>query len=131
MSQVFVSCMCERNNGFSPANYFLVFFLFLLVIPLAKKLKDCGVFGVSSAENLDYASANRAEWEQRGKEIVAGYVKKYAKADLSQDTGTSEVRPSMLLKAAAGQVINLRSSTSQRTASGSKSPVARTKSNDT
>ena len=108
------------------------FSFYSLVIPLAKKLKDCGVFGVSSAENLDYASANRAEWEQRGKEIVAGYVKKYAKADLSQDTDTSKMRPSMLLKAAAGQVINLRSSTSQLTASaGPKSPVARTKSNDT
>lgn len=25
------------------------------IIPLAKKLKDCGVFGVSSAEYLNYA----------------------------------------------------------------------------
>ena len=120
MSQVFVSCMCERNNGVSPANYFRVIFLFLLVIPLAKKLKDCGVFGVSSAENLDYASANRAEWEQRGKEIVEGYVKKYASADLGEDTGTSKERPSMLLKAAAGQLISLRSSTSQLTASAGR-----------
>ena len=40
------------------------------IIPLAKKLKDCGVFGVSSAEYLNYAIRNRKEWEERGKEIV-------------------------------------------------------------
>lgn len=44
------------------------------IIPLAKKLKDCGVFGVSSDEYLNYALQNRAEWEQRGKEIVAKFV---------------------------------------------------------
>lgn len=40
------------------------------IIPLAKKLKDCGVFGVSSDEYLNYALKNRAEWEARGLEIV-------------------------------------------------------------
>lgn len=29
------------------------------IIPLAKKLKECGVFGVSSVEYLDYATKNR------------------------------------------------------------------------
>jgi hypothetical protein len=47
------------------------------IIPLAKKLKDCGVFGVSSDEYLDYATANRKEWELKGKEIVAKYLAKY------------------------------------------------------
>lgn len=41
------------------------------IIPLAKKLKDCGVFGVSSDEYLNYARKNRDEWEDRGSEIVA------------------------------------------------------------
>jgi hypothetical protein len=41
------------------------------VIPLAKKLKDCNVFGVSSDECLNYAMQNRSEWERRGIEIVA------------------------------------------------------------
>ena len=45
------------------------------IIPLAKKLKECNVFGVSSDEYLNYAVRNRAEWEQRGKEITDGYVK--------------------------------------------------------
>jgi hypothetical protein len=40
------------------------------IIPLAKKLKECGVFGVSSAEYLDYAEKNRKEWEERGQEVV-------------------------------------------------------------
>jgi len=41
------------------------------IIPLAKKLKDCGVFGVSSDEYLGYAQANRHEWEERGEELVS------------------------------------------------------------
>lgn len=44
------------------------------VIPLAKKLKECGMFGVSSAEYLTYAEQNRVEWEQRGEEICKAMV---------------------------------------------------------
>ena len=44
------------------------------IIPLAKKLKDCGVFGVSSDEYLNYAMKNREEWEIRGKEVVMEMV---------------------------------------------------------
>lgn len=40
------------------------------IIPLAKKLKDCGVFGVSSGEYLKYAESNRLEWVERGQEVV-------------------------------------------------------------
>ena len=40
------------------------------IIPLAKKLKECNVFGVSSDEYLTYAVLNRAEWEERGQDIV-------------------------------------------------------------
>ena len=47
------------------------------VIPLAKKLKACGVFGVSSDEYLNYAIANRKEWESRGRERVEAMVAKY------------------------------------------------------
>ena len=49
------------------------------IIPLAKKLKDCGVFGVSSDEYLNYAEKNRDEWEQRGQEVVAKMVEKLKK----------------------------------------------------
>mmetsp|Transcript_6633 Transcript_6633/g.10131 ORF Transcript_6633/g.10131 Transcript_6633/m.10131 type:complete len:1139 (+) Transcript_6633:135-3551(+) len=44
------------------------------IIPLAKKLKECGVFGVSCDEALDYAKDNRLEWEQKGKEIVRTWM---------------------------------------------------------
>jgi 3'5'-cyclic nucleotide phosphodiesterase len=40
------------------------------IIPLAKKLKDCGVFGVSCDEYLNYALQNRREWEKRGRDVV-------------------------------------------------------------
>lgn len=47
------------------------------IIPLAKKLKECGVFGVSSDEYLIYAQNNRAEWEMKGEEIVAELKQRY------------------------------------------------------
>ena len=61
------------------SHFFVLFFVtrfpqffpsFPSVIPLAKKLKECGVFGVSSAEFLNYAIQNRAEWEERGQDVV-------------------------------------------------------------
>jgi hypothetical protein len=58
-----------------PANFWykgeLGFFDFY-IIPLAKKLSECGVFGVSSDEYLNYAVRNREEWERRGNEILEG-----------------------------------------------------------
>eukprot|EP00980_Cylindrotheca_fusiformis_P020285 scaffold7336_cov88-Cylindrotheca_fusiformis.AAC.4 len=47
------------------------------VIPLAKKLESCGVFGVSSDEYLNYATANRDEWVREGKAMVNLYIKEY------------------------------------------------------
>jgi hypothetical protein len=47
------------------------------IIPLAKKLETCGVFGVSSDEYLSYALENRHEWEFKGEEMVRTMVEKY------------------------------------------------------
>ena len=47
------------------------------VIPLAKKLKNCGVFGVSSDEYLNYAMENRREWARKGEEVIEKMIKKY------------------------------------------------------
>jgi hypothetical protein len=48
------------------------------IIPLAKKLKECGVFGVANSdEYLNYAEKNRSEWEIKGGDIVAGYLRKF------------------------------------------------------
>ena len=41
------------------------------IIPLATKLKECGVFGVSGAEYLQYAMNNRSEWQSQGPQCVA------------------------------------------------------------
>lgn len=46
------------------------------IIPLAKKLRNCGVFGVSSDEYLTYALKNREEWALRGNEIVASMMER-------------------------------------------------------
>jgi hypothetical protein len=43
------------------------------IIPLAKKLKDCNVFGAFSDDYLNYAVMNRAEWEDKGQSIVQEY----------------------------------------------------------
>ena len=48
------------------------------VIPLAKKLEECGVFGVSSDECLNYALQNRKEWEIRGKDLVKAMQERYS-----------------------------------------------------
>jgi len=47
------------------------------IIPLAKKLKDCGVFGVSSDEYLQYAVQNRKEWDLKGQELVAEMIQSF------------------------------------------------------
>lgn len=45
------------------------------IIPLAKKLVDCGVLDQSKAESLlNNAIANRVEWEKHGEEIVLEYI---------------------------------------------------------
>eukprot|EP00980_Cylindrotheca_fusiformis_P017442 scaffold5439_cov132-Cylindrotheca_fusiformis.AAC.1 len=45
------------------------------ILPLAKKLQDCGVFGVASHEYLNYAEQNRKEWEAKGRSVVADFLK--------------------------------------------------------
>merc|ERR1712194_741841 len=47
------------------------------IIPLAKKLESCGVFGVSSHEYLNYAQSNREEWVREGEQVVKDFLEKY------------------------------------------------------
>eukprot|EP00980_Cylindrotheca_fusiformis_P000322 scaffold78_cov96-Cylindrotheca_fusiformis.AAC.1 len=54
------------------------------VIPLAKKLDNCGVFGVSSHEYLNYAQGNRDEWAREGEELVQEYLEKYEEMNKQQ-----------------------------------------------
>ena len=73
----FLECYDAYRNGRAPSdpsvNWYKgeIGFFDFYIIPLAKKLKDCGVFGVSSDEYLNYATLNREEWEIRGQEVVA------------------------------------------------------------
>ena len=46
-------------------------------IPLAKKLKECGVFGVSSDEFLNYAMNNRKDWVANGEQAIQKYLETY------------------------------------------------------
>lgn len=48
------------------------------VLPLAKKLKECRIFGVSSDECLNYATENRATWAAEGERLVAEWVTEYS-----------------------------------------------------
>ena len=80
--RLFEECYQAYKNGRSDTdpslNWYkgeLGFFDFY-VIPLAKKLSSCGVFGVSGAEYLSYAEQNRKEWETRGQEIVNQMVER-------------------------------------------------------
>ena len=64
------------------------------IIPLAKKLKDCQVFGVSSDEYLNYALANRRKWEIEGRSIVAEMVERLTlEPSVTSQQGTSEEWP--------------------------------------
>ena len=78
--RLFEELYCAYMEGRSPSNPCDLWykgeigFFDFYIIPLAKKLKDCGVFGVSSDEYLSYAEKNREEWVERGQEIVAGMI---------------------------------------------------------
>jgi hypothetical protein len=57
------------------------------IIPLAKKLKDCNVFGVSSDECLNYALNNRDEWKEKGQQIVRELVAEFASKEQDDKEG--------------------------------------------
>jgi hypothetical protein len=56
---------------------------------LAKKLKDCGVFGVTSDEFYNYATANRQEWQIKGQQVVAEYVEKHCRGNSNNNSISS------------------------------------------
>ncbi|CAB9514541.1 Receptor-type guanylate cyclase gcy [Seminavis robusta] len=62
------------------------------IIPLSKKLRDCGVFGPTSDENLNYATNNRNQWEREGESITQSMLKaveeEYARTDQAQHLET-------------------------------------------
>jgi hypothetical protein len=63
------------------------------VIPLAKKLQECRVFGVSSDECLNYALSNRNEWEAKGKSIVLDLTSNTNETDENTDPNIKSPPP--------------------------------------
>lgn len=61
------------------------------VIPLAKKLKECEVFGVSGDECLNYALENRKEWETRGRDVVKSMKERYTETNEVADSRRSSI----------------------------------------
>jgi hypothetical protein len=60
------------------------------IIPLAKKLSECGVFGVSSDEYLNYAIQNRNEWEKKGLGVIEEMLEKLVGQNSVSSTETCE-----------------------------------------
>lgn len=78
----------QGRMGKSPAEFWYkgeLGFFDNYIIPLAKKLKECNVFGVSSDECLNYAIRNRCEWEERGEEVTRGMLEKLQRYALGDD----------------------------------------------
>jgi hypothetical protein len=73
-------CLFFSSTGYREIGFFQFY-----IIPLARKLKDCGVFGVSSDEYLNYAEKNLKEWEREGQEVTATMVEKFRDVDFAQE----------------------------------------------
>ena len=65
------------------------------VVPLSKKLDECGVFGISSDENLSYASRNREMWIKKG-QAATEEMRAKAEAEWNRIAGISEAEKSIL-----------------------------------
>lgn len=59
------------------------------IIPLATKLKDCGVFGSAGDEYLGNALRNKAEWIEKGKLIVEEFEAKIKRKSISERSGST------------------------------------------
>jgi hypothetical protein len=68
--EMYEAYLSGRSDKDLPPGWYQGDFFDFYIIPLAKKLKDCGVFGVSSDEYLNNAVANHREWESKGEFAV-------------------------------------------------------------
>jgi hypothetical protein len=59
------------------------------LIPLAMKLKECGVFGASGYEYISYVLKNKKEWERKGRQVVQEMVLLYKDAEDENASGSS------------------------------------------
>jgi class 3 adenylate cyclase len=59
------------------------------LIPLAVKLKECGVFGASGYEYISYVLKNKKEWERKGRQVVQEMVLLYKDVEDEDHSGSS------------------------------------------
>lgn len=59
------------------------------LIPLAMKLKECGVFGASGYEYISYVLKNKKEWERKGRQVVQEMVLLYKDVEDEDASGSS------------------------------------------
>jgi len=90
------------------------------VIPLAKKLEACGVFGVSSDEFLIYAKENREEWVRRGEDLVQLYLEKYNASFMEMNYSKKTRHP-----IASRSSIASKASTNSKSSTNSREPRSR------
>jgi hypothetical protein len=70
----------ENRSGMDPSkNWYKgeLWFFDNYITPLAHCLKECGVFGVSGDEYLNYAIQNRVEWESEGQSVIDTWLEYY------------------------------------------------------
>lgn len=90
--EMYGACKSGRSDK-DPSDFWYdgeLWFFDSYIIPLAQRLKECGVFGASCSEFLNFAVDNRIEWEGRGKDIVEEMVTSYNQEQLS--TSFSQLR---------------------------------------
>ena len=59
------------------------------IIPLATKLKECGVFGTAGDEYLGNAIRNKTEWIEKGEAIVKEFEAKIKMRRGGSDVGSN------------------------------------------
>ncbi len=74
------------------------------IIPLAKKLEECNVFGVSCDEYLTYAMQNRHEWELKGEDIVNDMVCSHRCSTVGEDNTEAFARTRLSSKESSSSV---------------------------
>lgn len=65
------------------------------LIPLAMKLKECGVFGASGYEYISYVLKNKKEWERKGRQVVQEMVLLYKDVDEDEEHSESSLEDSL------------------------------------
>ena len=102
------------------------------IIPLAKKLKRCGVFGVASDEYLNYAVRNRKEWHDRGQHVVEEMIQAIAPIQPASSSLHTETEAKPLTTTTTNSVLDqaVPEVQTDRTTLGSLSPERATNSTE-